>query len=107
MVPDKAQRVAHFHGNTLHALEELLEAAGLTHPNQLRTHYIARRISPSGVRLLSALFPELSPGELLHNQFRHTIYRVDWPMASAGSFQPTHDISAALAALQTTDIAAI
>lgn len=103
VVPDKAQRVANFHGNTLHALAELLEAAGLTHPNQLRPHHIARRISPSEVRLLSALFPELAPGELLRNEFRHTIYRVAWPMASAASFQPTHDISAALAALQSTN----
>ena len=31
VVPDKAQRVANFHRNTLHALAELLAAAGLTH----------------------------------------------------------------------------
>ena len=36
VVPDKAQRVANFHRNTLHALAELLAAAGLTHPGQLR-----------------------------------------------------------------------
>ena len=64
VVPDKAQRVANFHRNTLHALAELLAAAGLTHPGQLRLHHIARRISSSEIRLLSALFPELTPGEL-------------------------------------------
>ncbi|AHV91873.1 FMN-binding glutamate synthase family protein [Bordetella holmesii] len=100
VVPDKAQRVAHFHQNTLHALAELLEAAGLTHPNQLRTHHIARRISSSEVRLLSALFPELTPGELLRGEFRHNVFKVGWSMATADSFQPVTDITTALAELQ-------
>ncbi|ASC62965.1 MULTISPECIES: FMN-binding glutamate synthase family protein [Achromobacter] len=97
VVPDKAQRVANFHRNTLHALAELLAAAGLTHPGQLRPHHIARRISSSEIRLLSALFPELAPGELLRGEFRHQVFRAGWAMAQAGSFQPTHDITTALA----------
>jgi glutamate synthase domain-containing protein 2 len=96
VVPDKAQRVANYHRNNLHALAELLQAAGLTHPDQLSTHHIARRISSSEVRLLSALFPELEPGELLRGQFRHTVYRVGWQMARADSFQPNIDITTAL-----------
>lgn len=99
VVPDKAQRVAHFHGNTLRALAELLEAAGLTHPNQLRPQHIARRISSSEIRLLSALFPELSQGELLRGEFRHHIFRVGWNMATPDSFQPVTDLSTALAEL--------
>jgi glutamate synthase domain-containing protein 2 len=97
VVPDKAQRVANFHRNTLHALAELLAAAGLTHPGQLRPHHIARRISSSEIRLLSALFPELAPGELLRGEFRHQVFRAGWAMAQASSFQPTHDITTALA----------
>jgi glutamate synthase domain-containing protein 2 len=97
VVPDKAQRVANFHGNTLHALAELLGAAGLTHPSALRPHHIARRISSSEVRLLSAVFPELAPGELLEGKFRHRVFEVGWAMAQADSFQPTRDITAALA----------
>jgi len=96
VVPDKAQRVANFHRNSLHALAELLQAAGLTHPNQLRPHHIARRISPSEVRLLSALFPELEPGELLRGEFRHNVFKVGWQMARADSFQPDVDITTAL-----------
>jgi glutamate synthase domain-containing protein 2 len=97
VVPDKAQRVANFHGNTLHALAELLGAAGLTHPSALRPHHIARRISTSEVRLLSAIFPELAPGELLEGKFRHRVFEVGWSMARADSFQPARDITAALA----------
>lgn len=97
VVPDKAQRVANFHRNTLHALAELLAAAGLTHPGQLRPHHIARRISSSEIRLLSALFPELTPGELLRGEFRHQVFQTGWAMAQANSFQPTHDLTTALA----------
>ncbi|CAP43054.1 FMN-binding glutamate synthase family protein [Bordetella petrii] len=105
VVPDKAQRVAHFHRNTLHALAELLQAAGLTHPSQLRPHHIARRISSSEVRLLSALFPELEPGELLRGEFRHTVFKVGWSMARPDSFQPAHDVTAALAAIHRAQVA--
>jgi glutamate synthase domain-containing protein 2 len=93
VVPDKAQRVANFHANTLHALAELLGAAGLTHPGALRPHHIARRISPSEVRLLSAIFPELAPGELLEGKFRHWVFERGWTMARADSFQPEQDIT--------------
>ncbi|MBO1113130.1 FMN-binding glutamate synthase family protein [Bordetella petrii] len=105
VVPDKAQRVAHFHRNTLHALAELLQAAGLTHPGQLRPHHIARRISSSEVRLLSALFPELEPGELLRGEFRHTLFKVGWSMARPDSFQPAHDVTVALAAIHRAQVA--
>lgn len=97
VVPDKAQRVANFHDNTLHALAELLGAAGLTHPSELRPHHIARRVSSSEVRLLSALFPELAPGELLEGKFRHKVFQVGWAMARADSFKPAQDITSALA----------
>jgi glutamate synthase domain-containing protein 2 len=32
VVPDKAQRVHNFHRSTLHALKDLVQAAGLQHP---------------------------------------------------------------------------
>ena len=75
VVSDKSVRVANFHENTLRALAELLGAAGLQHPDQLRPHHIARRISSDEVRVLSALFPDLEPGEILQGKFRQTIFR--------------------------------
>jgi glutamate synthase domain-containing protein 2 len=98
VVTDKSKRVANFHRNTLHSLAELLGAAGLTHPRQLRPHHIARRTSASEVKLLSALYPELAPGELLEGKFRHTVFEVGWAMARAESFEPVHDITSAMAA---------
>ncbi len=96
VVSDKSVRVANFHENTLRALAELLGAAGLQHPEQLRPHHIARRISSDEVRVLSALFPDLEPGEILQGKFRQTIFRVAWPMAQANSFEPAYSLSAAL-----------
>jgi len=100
VVGDKAPRVASFHANTLHALAELLAAAGLEHPDDLRPHHIAKRISSSEIKLLSALFPELAPGELLEGKFRHNILEAGWAMAQADSFQPVRDLTSTLALLE-------
>src|SRR5690606_1114867 len=70
VVSDKSLRVANFHQNTLAALSELLGAAGLQHPGELRPHHIAKRISNGEVRVLAALFPDLENGELLEGKFR-------------------------------------
>jgi glutamate synthase domain-containing protein 2 len=91
VVPNKAERVAGFHRNTLKALAELIAAAGLTHPSDLRPHHIVQRVSHNDIRLLSHLLPFLKPGELLDGarteHFPHKVYEVWWPRARAESFQ--------------------
>ncbi|MFT0531307.1 FMN-binding glutamate synthase family protein [Castellaniella hirudinis] len=96
VVADKSVRVANYHANTLKALGELLGAAGLRHPADLRPHHIARRLANGEVRVLSALYPDLQKGELLEGKFRNTIFRTAWPMAQAESFEPLYSLSAAL-----------
>lgn len=96
VVSDKSLRVMHFHRSTLLALAELLAAAGLKHPGELRPHHIARRLASGDVRVLSALFPDLEKGELLRGKYRQTIFRTAWPMAQAESFAPLYSLSAAL-----------
>ncbi|MES2402019.1 MAG: FMN-binding glutamate synthase family protein, partial [Pseudomonadota bacterium] len=44
VVPDKADRVRSFHRSTLHALQELVQAAGLQHPQEVNAHHIVRRL---------------------------------------------------------------
>lgn len=88
-VPDKTTRVAHFHQNTLKALAQMIAAAGLTHPSQLKPHHIVRRVSPNQVKLVSALMPYLQPGELLDpSQLERLppVYGLYWPRAQAESF---------------------
>ena len=64
VVPDKATRVFNFHQNTLKALQELVQAAGLQHPNQIGAHHLVRRVNANEVRLLSNLLPTVAPGAL-------------------------------------------
>lgn len=105
VVDDKSRRVANFHYNTLDALAELLAAAGLRHPQELRPHHIAKRIASGEIRVLSALFPDLEKGELLTGKFRSSIYRTAWPMAQAESFAPLYSLSAALSGNTATIMA--
>jgi len=94
VVPDKAQRVANFHNSTLRALGELIGAAGLKHPGDLRPHHIVQRVSSNEVRLLTDLYKFIEPGELLENPSAHGVYKMYWPMASSGSFDPQRLASA-------------
>ena len=89
VVPDKAERVRNFHHSTLHALKELVQAAGLAHPRQITAHHIVRRISDTEVRLLSNLILQVRPGALLEALDKQPrVFRLYWPLASAETFQP-------------------
>jgi len=97
VVADKAPRVASFHQNTLHALGELLAAAGLQHPDDLHTHHIARRMSSTQVTLLSTIFPSMPAGSLLRGEMPTRVFQVGWPMASSDRFSPNEDLGASWA----------
>jgi glutamate synthase domain-containing protein 2 len=87
-VPDKATRVHHYHRNTLHALRELLCAAGLEHPTQLGPEHILRRVTPTEVRPLGALYRFLEPGALLDGTPPHSVFRDYWADARSDAFAP-------------------
>jgi glutamate synthase domain-containing protein 2 len=94
VVDDKAARVRQFHHNTLAALADLVGAAGLTDPGELRPMHILRRISPSEVRSFAEVYTFLEPGELLAGA-RHAHYAEQWAMADAGRFAPLPPIRSA------------
>ena len=85
-VPDKATRVFNYHQNTLKALRDLLAAAGLEHPAQLGPEHILRRVSPTEVRSLAALYPFLEPGELLMRVPEHAVFKAFWAESRSDSF---------------------
>ena len=85
VVPDKAQRVANFHGATLHTLAEVLAAAGLSHPRDVSPLHISRRISGSTVENFADLYPTLTPGELLRGTTDRRFAKA-WAAASAQNF---------------------
>jgi glutamate synthase domain-containing protein 2 len=86
-VPDKVERVHNYHHNTLFALAELLAAAGLEHPQQLRPIHFSKRTSSTEVWSFAQLYPALRPGELLEGT-QDRRFRDDWAMARADSFHP-------------------
>ncbi|MDG4868562.1 FMN-binding glutamate synthase family protein [Guyparkeria sp. 1SP6A2] len=65
VVPDKADRVEHFHHATVHATAELLSSAGVRHPWDLNRTHIYRRLGPEAVRRYDEIFPYLQTGDLL------------------------------------------
>ncbi len=87
-VPDKAERVYHFHQNTLKALQELVQAAGLRHPSDISAQHIVRRVNENEVRLLANLVPQMDVGALLDRDVStlHSVFKLYWPKASADSF---------------------
>jgi glutamate synthase domain-containing protein 2 len=86
VVPDKAERVYNFHRLTLKALADMLAAAGLTHPDQLRPHHLVRRVSATEVAQFSELHTFLKPGQLLDDPDASGFYGRNWARASAESF---------------------
>ncbi|MEG0919868.1 MAG: FMN-binding glutamate synthase family protein [Comamonas sp.] len=93
VVPDKASRVAQFHKSTMHALQEMVQAAGLSHPCDFDAHHIVRRINDNEVRLLSNLLLRVRPGALLDDlPHQNSVFRLYWPLAQAESFQPLSEL---------------
>jgi glutamate synthase domain-containing protein 2 len=93
VVADKAERVHLFHQNTLKALKELVQAAGLAHPNEIRATHIVRRGGDNEVRLLANQLAFIKPGELLAAEagtagWPHRVFQFYWPKADPDSFAP-------------------
>ncbi|HEX4879769.1 MAG TPA: glutamate synthase-related protein, partial [Limnobacter sp.] len=91
LVPEnKAERVFNFHANTLKALGELLAAAGLDHPSQVKPFHINRRMADQRVALLSEIYTFCSPGELLLGLRPGPLFERYWDVAQADRFSPDH-----------------
>ena len=82
VVPDKATRVYNFHQQTLHALKELVQAAGVNHPAEITAHHIVRRSGDHKVQSLAQLIlTQLPDRALLESDLQALpiIYRQTWP----------------------------
>ena len=88
-VKDRAERVYNFQKNTRFALKELLEAAGLEHPNQLNRRHIVRRLSASQIKLADQIYPKVDFGALLKgNEVEDARLSSYWERVDQSSFQP-------------------
>ncbi|HJT98452.1 MAG TPA: FMN-binding glutamate synthase family protein [Rhodanobacteraceae bacterium] len=96
-VADKSARVANFHRNTLFALRDLLQAAGLAHPSELGPEHLIRRVSSTEVRSLATLYKFVRPGELIDGVGEHAVFQRFWKDARPDTFAPPSEMLAARA----------
>ncbi|WHP06307.1 MULTISPECIES: FMN-binding glutamate synthase family protein [Acinetobacter] len=87
-VPSKAERVFNFHKNTLHALSEMIAAAGLRHPSDIKAHHLAQRLNDREIKNYAQIHFFLKENELLQNNLdddENFYYRM-WKLADADQF---------------------
>jgi hypothetical protein len=86
--------VRQFHESTLAALADLVGAAGLGHPAELRPMHILKRVSPSEVKTFAEVYRFLDSHELL-GEACDAQYAEQWAMADAQRFAPVPAIRSA------------
>ena len=88
VVPEKAERVRQFHDRTVSALADMLAAAGVSHPDDLKPHHLAHRTAAAELRQFDELHDYLMPDELVTDRCQHPFYSSNWHRAQAASFEP-------------------
>jgi glutamate synthase domain-containing protein 2 len=86
-VDGKAVRVARYHAETLRHLMNLVAAAGLDSPADLRPEHVHRRVDEGETRTFASSYTFLTPGELLRGA-RNAWYAEHWRRAQADAFTP-------------------
>jgi glutamate synthase domain-containing protein 2 len=86
VIPDKAERVARFHKSTVHALHEIVVAAGLDSPSDFRPSHLRQRINVAEMKQMDEIYPFVQPGELIAGTEHSTLARW-WNAADPDSFR--------------------
>ncbi len=87
VVPDKAERVHHYHRNTVEAVAEMIAAAGVDHPSQLGPEMIFKRISQTRMETMAEIYDMAEPGQLLDGTATPR-FQGFWDGATTGRFRP-------------------
>lgn len=91
LVPEtKGQRVANYHYETMESVSEIMGAAGISDPKDLRPWHIMRRVSSTETRHYAEIYDYVNPGELI-NEPLPAAYARAWFAASAQTFQHVKD----------------
>jgi len=85
VVSDKSVRVRNFQHETVRSLAEMLAAAGLTSPKDLKPHHILRRAGGGKVQSLADMFIKVGDGDLLNGKVPEA-WRRPWATAKAERF---------------------
>ena len=86
VVADKFQRVANYHRNTLTALKEAVESAGLLSPADLSPHHLMIRVSSREVRSAASQYDWLDPRALVDGTATHPAFAKYWDRADPARF---------------------
>ncbi len=84
-VGDKSERVARYHRETVKSFFEVLGAAGLQRPADLKPWFIMKRVSAMEIRSYAEIYPQLVPGQLLTSPGTSGMSRA-WEHANALQF---------------------
>ena len=87
VVADTAERVYHFHKNSVAALMEVVGSAGCQHPSELKPRHIMQSLAQNDAATAEHLYQFLTPGALMDNA-ASTHLAEDWTLAQADSFAP-------------------
>jgi glutamate synthase domain-containing protein 2 len=89
IIPDKAQRVAMYHHNTVVSLAEMVAAIGLDHTSQLRPDLVVKRVNQFEVLTYEEIYhtAEFESSAFLAGQAPERFQRW-WDRATPKSFQP-------------------
>jgi glutamate synthase domain-containing protein 2 len=95
-VPSKAERVYHFHHETVHAFAEILGAMGRMHPSELTREDVRRRLSDGVVKTYEELFPILPVNAITIADLGHIKpeYIEAFDRSQAESFKPVPSAAA-------------
>lgn len=92
LIPEvQGPRSARFHAKTVHALAEMVRAAGLEHPRDLQPHHLMHRVGPEKAQPIDRIHAFLPEGILLDAP-EDTLYCEWWEAAQADSFRPAVDL---------------
>ncbi len=86
VVGDKAERVAHFHKETLEALREIVVAMGLRQPWDISYRDMFQRLDSAKAGPMSAVYQFIEPGQLLDDP-DSTQYARAWQISRADTFR--------------------
>lgn len=86
VVSDKKQRVANYHQQTVMSVVELLAAAGLSDPKELKRKHIYRRISLNEVKRYNQIFVGMDDGALLQSDTVPEKWYDEWLHAKTNTF---------------------
>jgi len=85
VIPNKAQRVFHYHLETMKSLAELTAAAGYDHPRQLKLSDFYRRINEREIASLRELYPQPQKNSFHSETIEQRFYQ-DWRAARPDRF---------------------